>query len=160
MTIFISSIDSYTVTDIECLLLAQEHRIEKHHKDLDSKASTPSTPLVTTNLAHNSQFKKNNAPFAYGQYTSFFPSGQFRGNPRGGFSGAIFLVEVVIFGHQVVEVVVVIINGTLINLNANSSGKFGHIVMRCYHRFDLAFQGPTLVLPGICKSVFKESHEC
>ncbi|TXG52621.1 hypothetical protein EZV62_021790 [Acer yangbiense] len=115
-----SRVEPFTVSEVTALLLAHEKRIESY--SLNPDGSTPSA-----NLAFNNGQKKQNITgsqnFKPNQYTY---NQQFQGN-RGKGRGR---------GHG---------NGGRGWSNNKPQcqlcGKFGHIVQKCYHRFDPFYTG-------------------
>lgn len=120
--------DSYSVIEIESLLLAHEERLEKFKKDV--------TPALSANIAQTSS-QKNQSPKpvsnpSSGQYRQFSNSqGQgprsqnFRGSTRGGNSRG---------------------RGRFGNASNRPQcqvcGKAGHMAWQCFHRFNHQFVSP------------------
>ncbi|TXG59593.1 hypothetical protein EZV62_014166 [Acer yangbiense] len=117
-----SRVEPFTVSEVTALLLAHEKRIESYY--LNPDGSTPSANLAF----HNGQKKQNIAGsqnFKLNQYTH---NQQFQGN-RGKGRGRGR-------GHGN--------SGRGWSNNkpqCQLCGKFGHIVQKCYHRFDPFYTG-------------------
>lgn len=119
--------DSYSVNQIESLLLAQEERLDKYKKE--------STPALSANLAQSSAASKNakspvgsspnqskvfgNSQSQQGRFTNF------RGSNRGGRGRG---------GRGY--------NGSGSRPQCQVCGKVGHMAWQCYHRFDDQFISP------------------
>ena len=132
-----SWIEDYSVEEIESLLLAQEARIEKHNKSLDSETAFVNITEGPSNFCRdiffhgrgftdNNQFRPN---FGRG---NFSPRGMNGFQGRGGFNNG---------GQR---------SWNTWNNNATTNDeklvcqvymKFGHSADRCYYRYDPSFQG-------------------
>lgn len=132
--------DPYTVPEIEALLLAQEVRIEKNFKSLDCAMANVAfcSPFHAPRRrfsGHNHGHSRGSCGFSFPTSQGYFPTGYhgysssgfpFRGFPasRGGRHG----VRPPTSNNN--------------KLQCQLCGKMGHMVERCYYRFDPSFKRP------------------
>lgn len=132
--------DSYSIAEIESLLLVQENCIECHMKELDS--STSSVNLVSKN-SHNQYFhgeyggSSNGSSIGYGHSNSGHNTNY--GNPSyergyGGRASGNYHFEWFISHEGLTQR-----NST--RPICQLCGKTNHSVMKCYHYFDSSWLG-------------------
>ena len=133
-----SRTEDYLIEEIECLLLAQEARIEKHNKSLDSETASVNITQGSSNFGRGN-ISQGRGFISNNQFSPNFGRGNFSPRGRGGFQGK---------GH--------FNNGGRRswntwnnNVTANAEKmvcqlcmKIGHSVDRCYYKYDPSFQGP------------------
>ena len=141
-----SRTEDYSVEEIESLLLAQEARIEKHSKRLDSETTSINITQGSSNFGRGN-FSQGRGFTSNNQFSPNFGRGNFSHRGRGGFQGK---------GH--------FNNGgrrswNTWNNNAIANAeklvcqvcmKIGHSTNRRYYRYDPSFQGPRT--PGFTPS--------
>ncbi|KAL6321385.1 hypothetical protein AAG906_016440 [Vitis piasezkii] len=133
-----SRTEDYLIEEIESLLLAQEARIEKHNKSLDSETAFVNITQGSGNFGRDN-FSQGRGFTSNNQFSPNFGRSNFSPRERGGFQGR---------GH--------FNNGgrrswNTWNNNATANAekmvcqlcmKIGHFVDRCYYKYDPSFQGP------------------
>ena len=119
-----------SVEEVEALLLSQEARIDrKHQRQLDGSQSQLQANLAGHGQSDKKKFSQSSSPNS--SYSGFSTSGnrggRFNGGGRGRFNGR---------------------GRGRSSWNNNKPqcqlcGKFGHVALQCYYRFDQSFFGPS-----------------
>ncbi|KAF7809087.1 Retrovirus-related Pol polyprotein from transposon TNT 1-94 [Senna tora] len=116
----LSGLHPYSVTDLECLLIEQEWRIERR-----SKATIESVSTVNVAQSAQPQSIDRNSENARGSYSRGRYSGRnsigFRGGRRGRSDRSY---------------------GNWLQVTCQLCGEVGHIAHYCCHRYDRSYQGP------------------
>lgn len=135
VTTFISITDAFTVDEIEALLLAQEHKLEKklQLQILDNpKTGAGSTVVANMAQTRNGGGRTYNMPFSNnrgrGQCNSSGRNGRRGSRPWQNYQG-----------YQPNQNFQTFQGSTKQQATCQLCGKNGHIVWNCYHKFDYNF---------------------
>lgn len=126
--------ESYVVEEIEALLLAQEGRIEKHSKELDSYSSLANLTTQQTTRRYNRGGNYHPRPHNYSSQPQYTRSNNSINRGKQYTSGKSYGGRNNSQGYKVNWN-----SGNTLKPQCQVCGKTGHTALTCWHRFDQEF---------------------